>query len=213
MSNFAELSSGDGNTKFFVRWRGKQEGPYPATIIEAKLEAHEMGLLHEIFYNGRWVTIRDYLEEKEAALHAERQAKEEQDRREKEATERIARERDEQFREAALAEEKRKNDLLAAGLERQNNPSHLSTSLQPPLKPHRAGLILTLGLVGLFVCGPLCLAAWVMGSGDLHEMGSGIMDPSGRSTTSTGKNLGIIGTLLWVIGVVYFLFFDNLVQN
>jgi hypothetical protein len=209
VSNFAELSSGGGDAKFFVRWRGKQEGPYSASVIEAKLEVHEMGLLHEIFYNGQWVTIRDYVDEKVAALHMERQAREEQYRREKEETEKMARERDEQFRAAALAEEKRKNDLLAAGLERQNNPSHFSASLQPPLKPHRAGLILTLGLVGLFICGPLCLGAWVMGSGDLHEMDAGVMDPSGRSTTSTGRNLGIIGTLLWAIGVVFFLFLNN----
>ena len=105
-------------------------------------------------------------------------ARDERSQREKEEVEKMAREHDEQLRAAALAEEKRKNDLLAAALEQQNNPGHVSTALQPPLKPHRAGVILTLGLVGLFVCGPLCLAAWIMGSGDLHEMDAGMMDPS-----------------------------------
>lgn len=210
MNNFAELSRGDGeDAQFLMRWRGKQFGPYPASVIEAKLQTHEMGLLHEIFHNGQWITIRDYITEREAALHAERQARDERSRREKEEVEKMAREHDEQLRAAALAEEKRKNDLLAAALERQNNPSHVSIALQPPLKPHRAGVILTLGLVGLFVCGPLCLAAWIMGSGDLRAMDAGMMDPSGRSTTSTGRNLGIIGTLLWAIGVVFFLFLNN----
>lgn len=207
MNNFAELSRGDGeDAQFLVRWRGKQSGPYSASVIEAKLETREMGLLHEIFHNGQWITIRDYITEREAALHAERQARDEQSRREREEMEKMAREHDEQLRAAALAEEKRKNDLLAAALERQNNPSHASTALQRQLKPHRAGVILTLGLVGLFVCGPLCLAAWIMGSGDLHEMDAGMMDPSGRPTTSLGRNIGIIGTLFWIIGVViYFL--------
>ena len=203
MNNFAELSDGD-SAKFLVRWRGRQEGPYPASTIEAKLAANEIGLLHEIFYEGKWVTIRDYIAEREAALRAEYLAKEERERREREEIEKMAREHDEQLRAATLAEEKRKNDLLAAGLERQNNPGHVSSTLRAPLKPHRGGLILTLGLIGLFVCGPLCLAAWIMGSGDLHEMDAGMMDPSGRSNTSSGRNIGMLGTILWIIGFVFF---------
>ena len=80
MNNFAELSDGD-SAKFLVRWRGRQEGPYPASVIDAKLAANEIGLLHEIFYNGKWVTLRDYITEREAVLRAELQAREEQERR------------------------------------------------------------------------------------------------------------------------------------
>jgi hypothetical protein len=201
MNNFAELSDGD-SAKFLVRWRGRQEGPYLASVIEAKLAANEMGLLHEIFYDGKWTTIRDYITEREAILRAELQAREEQQRRAREEVERQAKEREDQHRAATLAEERRKNDLLAAGLERQNDVSHAPAASQFRLKPHRAGLILTLGLLGLFVCGPLCLAAWVMGSGDLSEMDAGIMDASGRSTTSSGRNVGILGTILWIIACV-----------
>jgi hypothetical protein len=204
MNNFAELSDGD-SAKFLVRWRGRQEGPYPASTIEAKLAANEIGLLHEIFYEGKWVTIRDYIAEREAALRAEYLAKEERERREREEIEKMAREHDEQLRAATLAEEKRKNDLLAAGFERQNNPGHVSSILRAPLKPHRGGLILTFGLIGLFVCGPFCLAAWIMGSGDLREMDAGMMDPSGRSNTSSGRNIGMLGTILWIIGFVFVL--------
>jgi hypothetical protein len=204
MNNFAELSDGD-SAKFLVRWRGRQEGPYLASVIEAKLAANEIGLLHEIFYKGKWVTIRDYVAEREVILRAQLQAQEEQERRAREEAERQTREREEQHRAAALVEERRKNDLLAAGLERQSNVSHAKAAPQIALKPHRGGLILTLGLIGLFVCCPLCLAAWVMGSGDLHEMDAGMMDPSGRSSTSSGRNIGMLGTILWIGGaVIYF---------
>jgi hypothetical protein len=69
MNSFAQLSGGE-NTKFFVRWRGKQEGPYPPSVIEAKLAANQIGLLHEILCGDKWVTIRDYVSEREAALAA-----------------------------------------------------------------------------------------------------------------------------------------------
>jgi hypothetical protein len=205
MNNFAELSDG-GSAKFLVRWRGRQEGPYLASVIEAKLAANEIGLLHEVFYEGKWVTIRDYITEREALLRAERQAREEQERRAREEAERQAREREEQHRTAELAEQRRKNDLLAAGLARQSDAGRAPMGPQIALKPHRSGLILTLGWAGLLVCGPLCLAAWVMGSSDLREMDAGIMDGSGRSGTSSGKNIGILGTILWIGGAVIYYF-------
>jgi len=39
--------------------------------IQAKLEANEIGLLHEVYYEGKWVTIRDYIAEREAILRAQ----------------------------------------------------------------------------------------------------------------------------------------------
>jgi hypothetical protein len=72
------------------------------------------------------------------------------------------------------------------------------------MKPHRGTLILILGILGLVVCGPLAIAAWVMGAGDLKEMDAGTMDPSGRGTTNAGKICGIIGTILLILGIVVF---------
>jgi hypothetical protein len=72
------------------------------------------------------------------------------------------------------------------------------------MKPHRGTLILVLGILGLVVCGPLGIAAWVMGSGDLKEMDAGKMDPAGRGTTQAGKICGIIGTILFVLALVVF---------
>lgn len=70
------------------------------------------------------------------------------------------------------------------------------------MKPHRATLILILGILSLVLCAPLGIAAWIMGNGDLKEMDAGTMDPSGRSNTNAGRICGIIGTVLLIIGVV-----------
>jgi hypothetical protein len=72
------------------------------------------------------------------------------------------------------------------------------------MRPHRGALILVLGILGLIVCGPLGIAAWVMGSGDLKEMDAGTMDPSGRGITQAGKICGIIATILLIIAIIVF---------
>jgi len=208
MRRFTELlkagNSSEAGAAYLVRWRGVQSGPYPPATIEAKLLANEIGMSHEILHRGQWLTIRDFMAEHEASLQTELKARQEAAQRAQTEAERKERERLEQHRAATLAEERRKNDLLAADLVRQPHPRILPPTPQGALKAHRGGLVLTLGLVGL-VCVPLCMAAWIMGSGDLAEMDAGLMDPSGRSTTSTGKSLGVIGTMLWVIGFIFIL--------
>ena len=73
------------------------------------------------------------------------------------------------------------------------------------MKPHRGTLILVLGILSIIICGPLGIAAWLMGNGDLKLMDAGQMDPTGRSLTSAGRICGMIGTILlilWVLGVI-----------
>jgi hypothetical protein len=70
------------------------------------------------------------------------------------------------------------------------------------MKPHRGTLILVLGILGLVICGPLGIAAWIMGNGDLKEMDAGALDPSGRSLTNAGRICGMIACILMIIGVV-----------
>lgn len=70
-----------------------------------------------------------------------------------------------------------------------------------PLRPHRGTTILVLGILGLVVCGPLGIVAWVMGSGDLKEMQAGRMDPSGEGMTKAGKICGMIATILMIVVV------------
>ena len=70
------------------------------------------------------------------------------------------------------------------------------------MKAHRGTLILIFGILSIFACLPLGIAAWVMGQRDLKAMDAGTMDPSGRSNTNAGRVLGVIGTLLVCIPVM-----------
>jgi hypothetical protein len=62
-----------------------------------------------------------------------------------------------------------------------------------------------LGILGLVICGPLGIAAWIMGNGDLREMDAGAMDASGRSVTQAGRICGMIATILLALSVVVFI--------
>jgi hypothetical protein len=77
------------------------------------------------------------------------------------------------------------------------------------LAPHRAGMILTFGIMA--VCGivPIIFGpmAWVMGGADLREMRAGRMDPSGEGMTQAGRIMGIISVALMIIMLLLFCVF------
>ena len=132
-----------------IRWRGRQDGPFPLSVIERKLAANEIGLLHEICSGGKWTTLKNYLAEREAEARAQRQARDEAERRAREAEERKAREREESRQAAALAEERRKNDLLERANARTSGQSSAPAHHAPTAENHRGAVILTFGLLGL----------------------------------------------------------------
>jgi hypothetical protein len=66
-------------------------------------------------------------------------------------------------------------------------------------QPHRGAAVLVLGILSLVICGPLGIAAWVMGSSDLAAMRRGEMDPSGEGTTRAGQICGIIATVFMIV--------------
>ena len=76
------------------------------------------------------------------------------------------------------------------------------------MQPHRGVLVLVLGILGLVMCFPLGIGAWVMGNNDLAAMSAGNMDPEGRGLTQAGKVCGMVGVLLQVgvlaLWVVFF---------
>lgn len=69
------------------------------------------------------------------------------------------------------------------------------------MKPHRATLVLVLGILSLLICQPLGIVAWIMGNTDLKQMAAGTMDPSGKDTTNIGRILGIIASALLILGI------------
>lgn len=101
--------------------------------------------------------------------------------------------------------------LLAAALVGRPNDSHNSSATRANhsespsggfLEPHRATLVLVFGILSLIICAPLGIAAWVMGSNDLAAMRFGRMDNTGESMTRVGYILGIIGTVIFGVGIV-----------
>ena len=77
------------------------------------------------------------------------------------------------------------------------------------MEPHRGTLILILGIAGLagtFIIGIIAIIpailAWIWGKADLKKMDDGAMDPEGRSNTSLGKMLGMIGVIVNGIGLL-----------
>lgn len=72
--------------------------------------------------------------------------------------------------------------------------------------PHRGGLVMTLGILGLVslpVCGlvglVLSLSAWLLGRADLARMSQGTMDREGETNCRIGMICGMIGTPLNVL--------------
>lgn len=86
------------------------------------------------------------------------------------------------------------------------NPYAASTATAPYqlgryVAPHRGPLILVLALMGFFITCPVFpFMTWVMGSNDLREMQAGRMDPAGRDLTRAGMVIGMVLSILWILG-------------
>lgn len=201
MNNFAELSD-EAGAQFLVRWRGRQEGPYPAAVIEVKLAANEIGLLHEIFYNGKWVSIRDYVAERESVLRAEHQAREDQEKRMRQAAEQEAREQEEHRQAELLAEERRRSEQIEDAKSRQMTEDN-SRQSTPPNQTSSSGMQ-TLGAV-LLIAG-IALAAYFFLAFDASvESGYGRVNNIGlmadrQNGIIIGIGLGVVGTIMLAIG-------------
>jgi hypothetical protein len=82
--------------------------------------------------------------------------------------------------------------------------------------PHRGPLILVLALMGLCITCPIFpFMTWVMGSNDLREMQSGRMDPTGRDLTRAGMIIGMVLSILWILGflIIFGAMFTGLAGN
>ena len=65
----------------------------------------------------------------------------------------------------------------------------------------QATTILVLGILGLVLCQVLGPFAWAMGNKELAGIDAGRRAPENRGTAQAGRILGIISTVLMIIGV------------
>ena len=69
----------------------------------------------------------------------------------------------------------------------------------PSGTPVNGTLILILGILGVIGCAICAPIAWIMGNGAAKSAGG---DPQQASLANIGKILGIVGTVLAVIGII-----------
>jgi len=83
---------------------------------------------------------------------------------------------------------------------------------QPPQFPSESGAYpessqattaLVLGILGVVVCGILAPIAWSMGTKELEAIDGGRRPPQNRGTANAGRILGIVGTVLLAIGIIF----------
>jgi len=63
-------------------------------------------------------------------------------------------------------------------------------------------LILVLGILSLVLCGLLGPVAWIMGNNALRNIDAGLGDPNERGMVVAGRILGIIATVLLIVGLL-----------
>jgi hypothetical protein len=73
----------------------------------------------------------------------------------------------------------------------------------PPTGDHPQGiLILVLGIAGFLVAGIISPAAWILGSRALREIRAAGSHPANEQLIVVGRILGIVGTVLLILGVL-----------
>lgn len=73
------------------------------------------------------------------------------------------------------------------------------------VRAHRGGLILTFGILSIVMCAFFGPAAWIMGNGDLRLMRAGLMDREGEGLTQAGRIMGMIASILMILGALFYM--------
>lgn len=79
-----------------------------------------------------------------------------------------------------------------------------------PIDHPRGVMILVLGILSLVCCSPLGIVAWVMGNTALREIDAAPAQYRNRQVVQIGRILGIIGTVLLILSLLWVLFFGGL---
>lgn len=80
---------------------------------------------------------------------------------------------------------------------------------QPNMREHPDGTtVLVLGILGLVVCGLLAPVAWIKGNSAKREMDAQPQVTwTNQGAVTAGRICGIIGSVLLIIGVAFFVLF------
>ena len=84
----------------------------------------------------------------------------------------------------------------------------VTTPPQPPVRypeASQATTALVLSILGLVLCWVLPPVAWVLANNELKGIADGRRDPNGQGMANAAKIMGIIGTVLLILGVGFFL--------
>lgn len=92
----------------------------------------------------------------------------------------------------------------------------MSTPLPPvipgavPQHSSRAVVSVVVGVLGIICCGLLAPIAWYLGNEELRNIDAGRLPESNRGLAQIGKILGIIGTILLVLALLWVVFFGGM---
>lgn len=86
----------------------------------------------------------------------------------------------------------------------------MSQPLSPPPAPtastsasREAVTALVLGILGIVCCGFLAPVAWYLGQNELRAIRQGQASAAGEGMAMAGKILGMIGTALLIVGLIF----------
>lgn len=73
-----------------------------------------------------------------------------------------------------------------------------------------ATMALVLGIIGIACCALCAPIAWFIGNKELKAIRAGVSPAGGETFANVGKILGIIGTVLLALGLVWFVVFGGM---
>lgn len=92
----------------------------------------------------------------------------------------------------------------------------MSTPLPPTIpvaatqQSSKATIAVVVGVLGIVCCGLLAPVAWYLGNEEIKAIDAGRLSETNRGMAQVGKILGIIGSILLVLGLLWVLFFGGM---
>ncbi len=83
----------------------------------------------------------------------------------------------------------------------------------PPLQAKassQATTALIVGIVGVVCCGLAAPFAWYLGNKELQQIAAGLAPAAGQGAAQAGKILGMIGSALLILGVIWIVGFGGM---